>query len=47
MKSENYTGKWRGRNRSIEKGSGGRKTEENDISARTNSKKYKETDLKR
>jgi hypothetical protein len=42
-----YTGKWRGRNRSIEEGNGFSKHEENNISGRVNSRKYKETDLKR
>jgi len=41
------TRKRRGRNRSVEKGSGMRKTEENNISGKENSNKYKETDLKR
>jgi hypothetical protein len=41
------TGKWRGRNGSIEVGSGFSKHEENNISGRVNSRKYKETDLNR
>jgi hypothetical protein len=41
-----YTGKWRGRSGSLEEGSGFSKHEENNISRRVNSKKYKETDLK-